>query len=57
MRPGQRVNDGSRPYPWTRLGYTYDWGSGSHVGMSEYVIPGGMTVQVKAVYETSDYFR
>ncbi|HBA85119.1 MAG TPA: hypothetical protein DCZ95_13600 [Verrucomicrobia bacterium] len=27
-------------WPWTRLGYTYDWGQPSnHVGLSEYVIP------------------
>jgi hypothetical protein len=25
-------------YPWTRLGYTDDWGSSSHIGLSEYVI-------------------
>ncbi len=30
----------SNSWPWTRLGYTYDWGQPSnHVGLSEYVIP------------------
>jgi hypothetical protein len=24
-------------YPWTALGYTYDWGSDNHVGFSEFV--------------------
>ncbi|HSA02339.1 MAG TPA: hypothetical protein P5055_16540, partial [Candidatus Paceibacterota bacterium] len=30
-------------YPWTRLGYTYDWASTRppHVGLSEFVIPSG----------------
>ena len=30
----------SSPYPWTRLGYTYDWGSRNHVGLSEFVVHG-----------------
>ena len=30
----------SNSWPWTRLGYTYDWGQPSnHVGLSEYVVP------------------
>jgi hypothetical protein len=30
-------------YPWTRLGYTYDWANTQppHVGLSEFVIPSG----------------
>jgi hypothetical protein len=30
-------------YPWTRLGYTYDWASTTphHFGLSEFVIPSG----------------
>ncbi len=43
-------------YPWTRLGYTYDWGNpGSEVGLSEFVIQGGATVQVAQVYSTQAY--
>jgi hypothetical protein len=43
-------------YPWTRLGYTYDWGNpSSEVGMSEFVIHGGATVQVAQVYSTQAY--
>ncbi|NVN90305.1 MAG: hypothetical protein HXX11_06835 [Desulfuromonadales bacterium] len=30
----------SSPYPWTRLGYTYDWGSSNHTGLSEFVLHG-----------------
>lgn len=45
------------PYPWTRLGYTYDWGkTGDHVGLSEFVIRGGSTVGVRAVIPNQDYF-
>jgi hypothetical protein len=47
------------PYPWTRLGYTYDWGkkSGGHVGMSEFVVRGGSTVGVYAVTPNDAYFE
>jgi hypothetical protein len=33
--------DISNSWPWTRLGYTYDWGQSSNriVGLSEFVIP------------------
>lgn len=37
----------STGYPWTRLGYTYDWGkSDNHIGLSEYVIRIGALVDV-----------
>jgi hypothetical protein len=42
-------------FPWTRLGYTYDWGSsGSHVGLSEYVIKQGSIVKVESVHSIED---
>jgi hypothetical protein len=45
-------------YPWTRLGYTYDWGNPTdHVGVSEYVIPTGATVGVYSTSSTEDYCR
>jgi hypothetical protein len=53
---------GSYPYPWTRLGYTYDWGSSNHVGLSEFVLHGrkvdGSTISVgiKSVRGTAEYF-
>jgi len=53
---------GSAPYPWTRLGYTYDWGNSNHVGLSEFVIHGrkenGTTISVgiKSVKTTAEYF-
>jgi len=43
-------------YPWTRLGYTYDWGnSGSHVGLSEFVLVQYSMVIVESVTPTLDY--
>jgi hypothetical protein len=47
---------GSDGYPWTRLGYTYDWGNPkSEVGLSEFVIKAGSTVKVNMVSSTLDY--
>ncbi|WP_445475776.1 hypothetical protein ACT9XH_03300 [Methanococcoides methylutens] len=44
-------------YPWTRLGYTYDWGDpDSDVGLSEYVIKQNSEVIVNSVSTTHDYF-
>jgi hypothetical protein len=52
------------PYPWTRLGYTYDWGNpANHCGLSEYIVQGyredgsGIPAKVKAVTKTADYFN
>lgn len=53
---------GSSPFPWTRLGYTYDWGSANHTGLSEFVLHGrkvdGTTISVgiKSVRTTAEYF-
>lgn len=45
-------------YPWTRLGYTYDWGdSKTHVGISEFVITQNATVTVKSVTPTVEYLK
>jgi hypothetical protein len=47
---------GDYPYPWTRLGYTYDWGNSmSHVGLSEFVILGGSTIGIKSVIPNEEY--
>ncbi len=46
----------SDAYPWTRLGYTYDWHpETSEVGPSEYVIRTGATVDVTSVTSTAAY--
>ena len=43
-------------YPWTRLGYTYDWNSNSsEAGLSEFVIKPGTGVQIKSVTPTMKY--
>ena len=51
------------PYPWTGLGYTYDWGNpNNHVGLSEFVVNGKkadsskISVGIKAVTATAAYF-
>ena len=46
-------------YPWTQLGYTYDWfpGNKTHVGLSEFVIKGGCNVVVKGAYATDEYLK
>lgn len=47
---------GEGGYPWTRLGYTYDWGSTvSEVGLSEFVIRSGATASVEAAVDTFIY--
>ncbi len=42
-------------YPWTRLGYTYDWGSSNQVGLSEFIIAQNATVMVKSVTANEEY--
>jgi hypothetical protein len=49
---------GPKGYPWTRLGYTYDWKNPANdVGMSEFVIMPGAQVKVEAVTKTADYCK
>jgi hypothetical protein len=52
------ISYGDNGYPWTRLGYTYDWGNPcSEEGLSEFVIRAGATVEVESVTSTLDYCR
>ena len=45
-------------FPWTSLGYTYDWGSPeSEVGESEFIIPRGASIRVQARISTTDYCK
>ena len=49
---------GDNGYPWTRLGYTYDWGNPfTEVGLSEFVIRSGASVAVESVTATADYCK
>jgi hypothetical protein len=43
-------------YPWTRLGYSYDWGNPkSEIGLSEFVIKKGAQIEVKSVAKVDVY--
>jgi hypothetical protein len=45
-------------YPWTRLGYTYDWGNpATKVGVSEYIIRVSSEVEVNKVAPTLEYIN
>ena len=49
---------GEKGYPWTRLGYTYDWGNRRRVvGLSELIVPAGAAATVRAVVTTEGYCR
>ena len=46
----------TQQYPWTRLGYTYDWGCCvDEVGVSEFLIRQGSEITVKKLEHISDY--
>jgi hypothetical protein len=52
----QAYDDPSKGYPWTRLGYTYDWGNPeSEIGLSEFVVAAGSTVAIQRVYANEEY--
>lgn len=52
----QNYDDPSKGYPWTRLGYTYDWGNAeSEIGLSEFVVAASSTVAVEKVYSNEEY--
>ncbi len=43
-------------YPWTRLGYTYDWNSETDIyGASEFIAKKGSEIEVIQHYETGSY--
>ena len=43
-------------YPWTRLGYTYDWGrKDTDIGLSEFIIRAGAWVEIQEVTPTDAY--
>jgi len=46
-------------YPWTELGYTFDWNpqNKSHIGLSEFVIGANRNIKVNAIYTTADYLK
>ena len=46
-------------YPWTQLGYTYDWSpeNESHIGLSEFVIDTNANVFINKIYSTNEYLN
>lgn len=46
-------------YPWTSLGYTYDWNpkNKTHIGLSEFVIGENKNIYVKKIYTNEEYFK
>lgn len=43
-------------YPWTRLGYTYDWSGGASVyGLTEFLIADGSTAEIAFTDSTEDF--
>ena len=46
-------------FPWTRLGYTYDWNEKSkdHFGFSEYIIRQGAVVRISARFSTEEFLH
>lgn len=43
-------------YPWTRLGYTYDWNEESgEYGLSEFIIRDGAPVKVEGTYSNDEF--
>ncbi len=54
----REVSYGPGGYPWTQLGYTYDWGHPcSEIGLSEFVIRSGATVEVESVTLNEDFWK
>jgi len=52
------TGDPKTSYPWTALGFTYDWGDATDIyGESEFVAPKGTTVVVQSITPTADYCR
>jgi hypothetical protein len=45
-------------FPWTRLGYTYDWANPLHpVGLSEFLVDTSSLVTVKRIYSSWEYYQ
>lgn len=43
-------------YPWTRLGYTYDWsGEGSEYGLTEFLVADGSKVEIAFTLSTAEF--
>ncbi len=47
----------NQKYPWTQLGYTYDWNAANkkHIGLSEFIIDANKNVIINRFIETKKY--
>jgi len=49
---------GTSKYPWTRLGYTYDWGNPDNkIGLSEFIIRKDSKVIIRSKQSTENYLH
>lgn len=45
-------------FPWTRLGYTYDWAdNGTEYGMTEFIVESGAEVKVEFTESTEEFLN
>lgn len=45
-------------YPWTGLGYTYDWAdNGTEYGLSEFILKNGAEVTVEKTYTNEEFYQ
>lgn len=45
-------------YPWTRLGYTYDWSGGdSDYGLTEFLVQDGSASEIEFTYTTEEFVQ
>lgn len=44
-------------WPWTRLGYTYDWAEGHEQGLTEFIILPGREINVKWTVTTAELIK
>lgn len=50
------IYQGNSAFPWTRLGYTLDWGdSNNPVGFSEFVVKPGSQIEIYSITPTEEY--
>ncbi|MBR4798868.1 MAG: hypothetical protein IK047_01255, partial [Clostridia bacterium] len=43
-------------FPWTRLGYTYDWAdNGTEYGLSEFLVFSGAKAKVEYTYSVDEF--
>lgn len=53
-----KLMENTKGYPFTGLGYTYDWGNpNTDIGASEFIVKEGATVIIHDIKSTGDYLR